>query len=51
MSKFGVFWSFVAGVGFAAFVFGFSLAFSGDGAGGAYIAIGINVCWLSALLG
>lgn len=51
MSKFGVFWCFVAGVAFAAFVVGFPIAFSGDGLGGAYIAVGINVCWLSALGG
>lgn len=51
MSKFGLFWCFVSGVAFAAFVVGFPIAFSGDGSGGAYIAIGINVCWLSAVAG
>lgn len=51
MSKFGVFWCFVAGVAFAAFVVGFPIAFSGDGVGGAYIAVGANVCWLAAVAG
>ena len=51
MSKFGIFWCFVAGVGFAAFVVGFPIASAGDGTGGAYIALGINVCWLSAAAG
>lgn len=51
MSKFGVFWCFVAGVGFAAFVVGFPIAFSADGSGGAFIAVGVNVWWLSALVG
>lgn len=51
MSKFGVFWCFVAGVAFAAFVVGFPITFSGDGVGGAYIAVGVNVCWLTALAG
>jgi hypothetical protein len=48
VSKFGLFLCFVAGVAFAAFVVGFPIAFSGDGLAGAYIAIGINACWLSA---
>lgn len=48
MSKFGVFWCFVGGVAFAAFVVGFPIAFAGDGLGGTYIALGINVGWLSA---
>ena len=51
MSKFGLLWTFVAGVGFAAFVVGFPIAFAGDGSGGAYIAGGINVFWLSAVVG
>lgn len=51
MSKFGIFWCFVAGVAFAAFVVGFPIAVAGDGVGGAYIALGINVCWLSAAAG
>ncbi|HTJ68331.1 MAG TPA: hypothetical protein VL551_12435 [Actinospica sp.] len=51
MSKFGLFWCFVAGLGFAAFVVGFPVSFSGDGAGGAFIALGVNVWWLTALLG
>lgn len=51
MSKFGVFWCCVAGAAFAAFVVGFPISFSGNGWGGAYIAVGINVCWLSALVG
>jgi hypothetical protein len=51
VSKFGIFWCFVAGVGLAAFVVGFPIAFSGDGTSGAYIAVGINVCWLSAVAG
>jgi hypothetical protein len=51
VSKFGLFWCFVAGVGFAAFVVGFPIAFSGDGIAGAYIAVGINGFWISAAVG
>jgi hypothetical protein len=51
VSKFGVFWCCVAGAAFAAFVVGFPISISGNGWGGAYIAVGINVCWLSALVG
>ncbi|HET9168388.1 MAG TPA: hypothetical protein VFN97_03095 [Actinospica sp.] len=52
MSKTGILLCFIAGAGFAAFVVGFATAFSADdGASGAYISIGVNVFWLSALLG
>jgi hypothetical protein len=51
VSKFGVIWCFVAGVAFAAFIVGFPIAFSGDGLSGAYIAIGVNVFWISAAIG
>ena len=51
MSKFGVFWCFVAGVALAAFVVGFPITFAGNGVGGAYIAGGINVCWITAVAG
>jgi hypothetical protein len=51
MSKFGMFWCFVAGLGFAALLVGFPIAFSAGGSGGAYIAVGVNVWWLSALVG
>ena len=51
MSKFGIFWCFVSGVALAAFAVGFRIAFAGDGTGGAYIAAGINVWWLTAAAG
>lgn len=51
MSKFGVLFCLISGAGLAAFVLGFTGEFSDDGSAGAYIAVGANVWWLSALLG